>query len=217
MSVSAIKNFTTGDSVFRLQVIAPLNADELFRRVSFFDDQEAFAKLFYLLYKPLLRTSLMIVDSYETAEECVNDVLINLWKNRKLIKIENSVRAYALISVRNRSLDYLRKRNRARTTTLEEAYNMSQQDDCPEHQLHMENLHVQLYQAIEKLPPQCKNVFLMNRKDGLKYREIAEQLNISLKTVETHMGRALKFLRKQLIQWKANPPVTFGDSGFVYH
>lgn len=176
-----------------------LDADILFHRVAQYDDQSAFEKLFRLLYKSLLATALPIIGSQQLAEEIVSDVFCSLWKNRKVIQVHSSFKAYVFTSIRNKSLDYLRKVNREKTIDLANATHIPYPEDTIEQRLDQEKLALRVERAIHSLPPQCRAIFLLNREGGLKYKEIAEQLNISIKTVETHMGRALKHLRSELI------------------
>lgn len=175
------------------------DAEILFHRVAQYDDQSAFEKLFRLLYKSLLATALPIIGSQQLAEEIVSDVFCSLWKNRKIIQVHSSFKAYVFTSIRNKSLDYLRKVNREKTIDLANATHIPYPEDTIEQRLDQEKLALRVERAIHSLPPQCRVIFLLNREGGLKYKEIAEQLNISIKTVETHMGRALKHLRSELI------------------
>ncbi|HYC84648.1 MAG TPA: RNA polymerase sigma-70 factor, partial [Chryseosolibacter sp.] len=130
--------------------------------------------------------------------EIVDDVFCNLWKNRKRIHITMSFRSYLLTSVRNKSLDCLRKIKHEKMLVLDAAAGVACEQSVASETLFYEELHRQIDAAIQGLPPQCKTIFLMSRDQNLKYKEIAELLKISIKTVDTQMGRALKYLRKMV-------------------
>lgn len=178
----------------------PITADPefLYQQVVLNDDQAAFEKLFYQLNRQLMAIALPIIGSQQLAEEIVSDVFCALWKNRKVIQVHSSFKAYIFTSIRNKALDYLRKLKREKTIDLSYAVHVTYQDDTPEQKLDYEQMLVRVEQAIQALPQQCRSIFLLNREKGMKYKEIASQLNISVKTVETHMGRALRHLRNQL-------------------
>jgi RNA polymerase sigma-70 factor (ECF subfamily) len=173
------------------------NLDGLFQRV-IAEDYTAFEKIFKLTYKSLCTFSNRIVGSYEIAEEVVDDVFCNLWKNRSKIMIDTSFKSYLFTAVRNKSLDSLRKMKREKNSTLDGAEDIICQQSVAYERMVFEELSHRIDQAIQELPRQCRAIFLMSREQDLKYREIAEILNISIKTVDTQMGRALKSLRKAI-------------------
>ncbi|MFC3199979.1 RNA polymerase sigma-70 factor [Parapedobacter deserti] len=129
------------------------------------------------------------------AEEIVQNVFLKLWENRKRMAIHTSLKAYLYKSVYHESLNYL-KHLQVRRKYMEEAMaNLRQQvpDEAPD-----EELQRQLGEALSQLPEKCRTVFQMSRFEDFKYQEIADKLGISLKTVEAHMGKALKLLRLRL-------------------
>jgi len=158
--------------------------------------EKAFDSLYRFYYPGLCLFGKKYVNDLETAEEIVQDVFIKIWERRENLIPETLFKTYLYTSVRNGCIDFLRKQkvrdnyskdfihtNEA-TTTEEET------DD-----LYLIN---QIKQAIDRLPKQRKKIVKMNRYFGLKYKEIAEKLNISPKTVENQMGIALKQLREAL-------------------
>lgn len=173
------------------------NLDELFQRV-INDDYSSFEKIFKNNYKSLCTYACHVVKSHELAEEIVDDVFCNLWKNRKKIQITSSFRAYLLTSIRNKSLDCLRKMKHEKNAVLESAATVPCKQSIAYETLFFEELNGRIEAAIQGLPRQCRTIFLMSRDQDLKYKEIAELLNISIKTVDTQMGRALKYLRKSI-------------------
>jgi RNA polymerase sigma-70 factor (family 1) len=162
------------------------------------DDEVAFATLFKLFYPKLVDFSVRIVHSKEHGEEIVSDVFVTIWQNRKSIEKINHVQAYLYSSVRNSSLNFIKARH-LHTEGLPETHDtdiryFAHQSFDPEKELELQELQVQMRSAIESLPLQCKAVFKLIKEDGLKYKEVADVLHISTRTVETQLVRALKRL-----------------------
>jgi len=143
-----------------------------------------------------------VVNYREIAEEVVSDVYMKLWKNREQITVHTSFEAYLYRSVRNQALDYLKlKTYRPQKNEPLEAVDRSTayaDYHTPSDELCFNELFDEVESLVNQLPRQCQLIFRLNRENGLRYREIAEHLQISIKTVETQMGRALKLLRKRL-------------------
>lgn len=162
------------------------------------DDTIAFRKLYDLLYLRLFRFCGYFVKSTELKEEIVSDVFVILWQNRRsLIKIENP-EAYIYTTARNRSLYYLRQKkaeflDSVGEISIEMAYN-----ETPETRLESHEVSLAIEKAINELPERCRLVFLMAKEEGFKYREIAEILSISEKTVNAQIVTALKKLHDSL-------------------
>lgn len=161
-------------------------------------EEGAFDALFRQWYAPLCHyASTLTARDIDAAEDIVQNAFIKLWEQRERIDIKYSVKAYLYKAVHNACL------NRIRDKKTVEKYQ--------QHQIRaMENSYVpepetelaeRIKKAIEELPAQCRRIFELSRFEELKYREIAEQLNISPKTVENQMGRALSFLRLKLADY----------------
>lgn len=137
----------------------------------------------------------------DDAEEIVQDVFVNFWNNQHKINIKISLKAYLYSSVRNASL------NKKKHIKIREQYKEHNERELESNSVDLENemnateLEIKIKNAIDKLPLKRRKIFIMSRYDDLKYKEIAEKLNISIKTVENQMGSALKFLRKELIDY----------------
>lgn len=131
----------------------------------------------------------------EEAENVVAEVFYKIWKNRATLRINTSARAYLYTAVRNQALDMLR---RAKSGPPPPEYAPATYVRSPEEDLIGSELQDQIQAAISRLPEQRQLIFRLNREEGLKYREIAQRLNISIKTVETQMSRSLRTLREQL-------------------
>ena len=161
-------------------------------------DQRALQQLFDEHYVALCRTALRLVHRTEIAEELVQDVFIYLWEKRESLRITSSVSAYLFRAVRNRSLNHLKSRA-ARydwAAPVEEHHRPT--EASPADTLQFSQLNEALEHALQKLPQKCLLIYSLSRYEELTYREIAEQLGVSVKTVEYHMGQALKYLRQYL-------------------
>ncbi|HEY5744719.1 MAG TPA: RNA polymerase sigma-70 factor [Chryseolinea sp.] len=169
----------------------------LMDRIVQHNDYPAFQILFKKMYAPLCQFCMKFVKAREVAEELVSDVFYNIWKNRSRLIIA-SPKAYLFASVRNKGYDHLRKIRNTTWCDLEEATNVPAGMADSQDMLVYEELNTTLEQSMARLPKQCRLIFALSREEGLKYREIAALLNLSVKTVETQMGRALKHLRSAL-------------------
>jgi RNA polymerase sigma-70 factor (family 1) len=175
-----------------------ISLDDLFQRVVSYDDQQAFEVIFESTYSVLCGISFRMTKSAESAEEIVDDVFCSFWKNRKNINISMSFTPYLIAAVRNRSLDYLRKLKNEKSTPLEGASGIASSESTASDFLAYQELNSHLMASVQSLPPQCKLIFTMSREQDLTYKQISEKLGISIKTVDTQMGRALKHIRNRL-------------------
>jgi len=171
--------------------------DLLFQRVKN-DDYRAFETIFKNSYRNLCTYSCQFVVCPQLAEEIVDDVFCNLWKNRKRITITSSFQSYLIRSIRNRSMDCLRKLKGKTNYYLEQAERVHCKQAIASDKMIYEELCQQIDIAVRGLPEQCRIIFQMSRDQELPYKEIARILNISIKTVDTQIGRALKFIRKSI-------------------
>ena len=171
--------------------------DQLFERIAN-DDYNAFEKIFQNCYKSLCSYSKQLVICPQLAEEIVDDVFCNLWRNRKKIQISTSFRAYLISSIRNRSLDILRKQKGVKIYVLDHAHGIESDQLMGCDGLIYEELRSLIDGAIQRLPNQCRLIFQMSRYEELSYKDISLKLNISVKTVDTQIGRALKHIRKSI-------------------
>jgi RNA polymerase sigma-70 factor, ECF subfamily len=176
----------------------PHTIDQLLERVLQHDDYTAFEKLFTGHYHLLRSFCKKLVHVEEVAEELVSEVFFKIWNNRKRIVITSSAKSYLYTAVRNMAFDHLRKEKRSLWVDIENAKELPNEDDDPQKQSEVEELKLQIEFAVASLPKQCRLVFQLSRDHGMKYHEIAELLRLSVKTVETQMGRAFKSLRKSL-------------------
>jgi RNA polymerase sigma-70 factor, ECF subfamily len=178
----------------------PREGTLLFQEVQTHDDYRAFERLFKQYYRPVCAYAIKILNNPEIAEEVASDVFFKLWRNRERIEIQSSFDSYLFRAVRNQCFDYLKSQPKMPDLDIAEVpFELLTTTPSPEQEMVYWELYEKVEEAIEQLPPQCKLIFRMSRDEGFKYREIAEKLGLSVKTVETQMGRALKHLRDQLL------------------
>jgi len=153
-----------------------------------------FERLFRDFFPPLMAFARKILGDEDDAREVVHQVFINLWEKRSEIDLSTSLKSYLFTSVHNRSLNAIRDRKKF---SSEEVPDVAGDWDVSA-QIEGMELEGKIREAIDTLPEKCREIFEMNRFEGLKYAEIAGKLNISIKTVENQMSKALKILREQL-------------------
>jgi len=160
-------------------------------------DQRAFEDLYRLFFTRLFNFSMLYVHKKEVAEEIVNDIMMKVWKKREELNNISNFETYLFVAVRNHSLNYLAQYS---------PYHVSIEPDAlqgelinlhdPGKELEWKEIYFRLNQAIDELPDQCRTVFKLIREEGFRYKQVAEILNISPRTVETQLFRAIKKLDK---------------------
>ena len=180
-----------------------INDTELFiRRVFDTDPQKGCELLFRLYYRPMCSHAVRFVYSRDIAEDLVSDVFYTFWSTKAFLSVNRSFRAFLFRSVRNRAYNYLANELR-RNAPLESA---DQQEtapyDGPESMMRYNELFHKVDELVAALPPQCRNAFILNRFEGKRAKEIAEEMQLSIRTVEVHIAKALAVLRDGLKnQW----------------
>jgi RNA polymerase sigma-70 factor (family 1) len=158
-----------------------------------YEDAFAYKKLFFHFFLPLKSFSYSILKSRELAEEIVSDLFVEIWAKRKtLVEIEN-LKTYLYVSTRNNSLRKLHQTQKTKAISLDSlevelaSVNLNAEDAL------ISNETIKKVETIiEGLPPQCKLIFKLAKEDKLKYKEIAELLSISIKTIDNQIATALK-------------------------
>jgi RNA polymerase sigma-70 factor (ECF subfamily) len=160
-------------------------------------DKVSFKVLFDKYYSQLTQTAYLFVKDSDIAEEIVQEFFIKLWIKKNEININSSVKSYLFQSIRFRSLNYLRDNKKLSVENLE----IEQINGLTDNQIEDFDYDIiknKLVAAIDSLPEKCKIIFLLSREESLTYKQIAEKLDISQKTVENQIGIALKKLREKL-------------------
>lgn len=167
-------------------------------------DKKAFEALFFEYHDQLSRFSNSITKSREFARDAVQDVFLKIWRNRKDLDIKVSIRVYLYQAVRNQSLNLLdRQKNQIK---LKESYGIqlkiNHRNEDYDYKLLIKqeekDLVDRIWEAANQMPERRRLVFELHRKHGFSYSEIAEILEISIKTVENHMAKALQYIRSNV-------------------
>lgn len=161
------------------------------------DNKEAFSLLFQKYYTDLVLFCGSFVRDKSSCEDIVQSIFLKLWNDRRSIRIETSLKSYLLRAVRNSCFDEFRHLEIVRQYESDPDHSVLDCYDTDNYILYSD-LSAHLQQALDQLPAAYREAFEMNRFEGLKYREIAEKLNVSERTVEVRVGKALEILRKQL-------------------
>lgn len=161
-------------------------------------DIHLFEMLFKQYYKLLCQFGLKYLKNLDEAEEVVQDVFYQVWKNRNQLKITKSVQSYLYTAVKNNCLQKIRVRSL--DIKYENYYKAQYTNDSisPAEEMDAKELGIAINKALNTLPEKSRIIFKMSRYDGLKYHEIAKKLSVSIKTVEASMGKALKHFRTHL-------------------
>lgn len=174
----------------------------LWQRICLDDDVKAFESFYYLLYDPLVKFCTMYVYQREVAEEIVSDIFVKSWMSRSDLQHLQRADTYLFVSVKNQSLNYLKKYSSIRLVQADDSQDAILVDAAnPQVQLERKELNFFLDKAINDLPLQCRIIFKLIKEDGLKYKEVAEILGISHRTVQTQLFRAIKKLSISLSKY----------------
>jgi len=173
-------------------MLASPHIQELQQRIALYDDQLAYKELFSLFYKSLQQFAVSFVRSPEVAEEIVSDVFIKVWKKRAGLHRIHNLKLYLYISTRNTAFNYLRSQKKV--FLQPEQYQVQLQSIYfnPEKLMLTAEMMNRVQKAISDLPPRCQLIFKLIKEDELKYREVAELLQVSIKTVENQMTIAIR-------------------------
>lgn len=172
-------------------------------------DEKAFERFFHLYYPRLKAFAFRLIADKDTAEDLVQEVFVSLWENRRQINLDKSLKSWIFLSLRNNSLNFLRRQKTEQKYLDYLSFQNSSQElflssFLEDHEIELlKNQAVQqVMEIIEHLPVQCRKVFEMSRFGKIKNQDIASELDISIRTVETHISNAIKSIKKQI---KSNP------------
>ena len=164
-------------------------------------DQRALQQLFDWHYVSLCRVALRLVHRAEVAEEIVQDVFVYLWEKRDDYQISTSAAAYLARAVRNRCLNHLKSRAARYDWSQEIQDYQHPVDTAPDDTLQVTELTAALEHILPQLPERCQLVFSLIRYEERSYQEVADQLGVSVKAIEYHMGKALRLIRQHLVRY----------------
>lgn len=170
----------------------------LWKKICLTDDVKAYEELYYTLFVKLIKFSMYYVHQREVAEEIVSEVFVKCWTNRNNLQHIEFPESYLFIAVKNQSLKYHKKYSNIHLVELEDHQFRLVDLADPSKKLEIKELHHTLDKAIETLPMQARMVFRLIKENGLKYKEVAEILEISPRTVQTQLFRAIDKLRQAL-------------------
>ena len=164
-------------------------------------DERAFQTLFRKYYAILCNYARQILDDKALAEETVQDMFVKIWEKRQTLTIETSVKNYFFRSIRNHCLNQI-QHEKIKKQYADRVLDSARQEIDPEQNFIEVDLIRRIEESIASLPPKRREIFRLSREQGMKYKEIAEALNLSEKTVEAQMGLALKHLRNELKDYR---------------
>lgn len=163
-------------------------------------NEAAFERVFKLYFKNLHAYAYTFIKEDIIAEEIVQNVFFRIWEKRDQLQIDDSLKAYLYRSVHNESLNHI-KHQKVKSSFQEHYSNHAETSNDASATMIASELEIQIQKAINELPQQCRIIFQLSRFEQLKYQQIADQLNISVKTVENQMGKALKVMRLKLVEF----------------
>jgi RNA polymerase sigma-70 factor (ECF subfamily) len=166
-------------------------------------NMNAYQQVFKTLYKPLHGYAFQLIKDESPAEDIVQDVFYRVWVKKEKLIIHTSLKAYLYASVHHECLSYVKRRkyrDKYQSAILYQQKNSDAGDDTASKLLWAE-LSGKFNEALNDLPEGCRTIFHLNRFENLKYREVAEVLGLSVKTVESQMGKALRHLRVALSEF----------------
>ena len=161
-------------------------------------DITAFEMIFKTYYQPLCNYAYSFVQDRDEAEEIVQSTFLSVWEKRENLAIHTGVKPYLYAMVRNAALNVIKHEKIKQQHAAVELAVAEKSAESVTRTVMASELEERIFKALNKLPEQCRLVFKLSRYEELKYAEIADQLNISVKTVENQMGKALKIMREQL-------------------
>lgn len=173
-------------------IAAPL-LGKLIEKIALYDDAIAYKELFLLYHKRLVQFSMTITHSKESAEEVVSDVFLKLWTTRATLTRVENFHFYIYVITKNFSINRFLKEKREQSFSLDEVIVDSKSFYAdPEQLLITSEMSKKIQKAVESLPPKCQLIFKLIKEDGLKYKEVAELLHLSVKTIENQMAISFK-------------------------
>ena len=171
------------------------NTLDIWKRVCLNDDLQAFEQFFHRTNTKLIKFCIYYVRQKEAAEDIVAEVFIRCWESRSSLSEVANPDTYLFVAVKNQSLNYIKKYSHIHLVQAEDSNEIAFVNHYdPQKELERKELNFILDRAISSLPQQACLIFRLIKEDGMRYKEVAEILNISPRTVQTQLFRAIKKL-----------------------
>ncbi len=177
---------------------SPFNNSKTFISELKFGNEAAYQFLFTNFYSDLLLYAISLTNDEAKAEDVVQETMVNLWQQRASLNIHTSLKNYLYKSVYHSFIKGYRKR-KSELRLIEKLTFETLEETLDEDKIIQQERLNKVQSLIETLPPRCKEIFLLSKKEGLLYKEIGDELNISVKTVETQISKAFSFIRKEVL------------------
>lgn len=162
-------------------------------------DAAGLEDIFHLHYEGLCRYAFTFLKDQESAEDVAQKIFVKIWERKEDIAIWKDTKAYLYRSVHNTCLNELKRKSHTSASPLMDVHH--QQEAEASLVMEASELEQRIENAVNLLPEKCQEVFRLSRFEELSYKEISERMNISVKTVENHMGKALKTMRTELADY----------------
>ena len=167
--------------------------ERLQQQIALFNNQQAYNELFLHFYPPLHQFAFSFLRSKQLSEEAVSDVFIKIWEKRKTLHTITNLKFYLFTATRNTAFNYLKKQKGLQNLLPDDYWvELNSVFFDPEQLMITAEMVNKIHEAVQSLPARCKLIFKLVKEEELKYREVAELLNLSIKTVENQMTLALK-------------------------
>ena len=179
-----------------------MEVSELLRQIRDDNSERAFKALFECQYNRMFRIAYYFLQNDDLAKEVTLDVLADIWEKRKTSLIPTDFNHYSFVIIRNAAVNLLKKEGRYTDDNSDAALSAENESYASPHELIEQSELFEKYEyLVSKLPEKCRLVFQLVKEDGMSYAEVAEQLQISVKTVDAHLQKALHFLRENLASY----------------
>jgi len=180
------------------EVFGELSEEQLLRGITA-GDESTFRRLFDAYYQLLVSFAFRFLNDLDSSRNVVQDVFVSLYDKRESITIHTSLKAHLYQSVRNRALNVL-KRDKMQREHHHRIFEEQSEGDAYEEISGVDEMQNRISKVVDELPPQCRRIFIMSRRDGVANGDIADQLSISKRTVETQISKALRKIREDLLK-----------------
>ncbi len=161
--------------------------------------ESAYRQLFERFYRKLVIFAMKYIGDREVARDLVQDLFLGIYESRQSISIQTSLRSYLYSAMKNRCLNHIKHRAVREKHASMIIHSGKGEDEELEELIETTELEARIFKIVSKLPHRCRHIFILSRVDGKRNREIADDLNLSIRTVETQISKALKSLRDNLL------------------